>query len=321
MVVATVLRTSPVETDCSRRIRLLRDYAALCKVRVLFMVVIVWVVGFDLSSLRAGSFRLTETFFIALLGISALTAGSSALNQVFERTTDRLMVRTALRPLPQNRLSLAHGLAVGLILVVGGLLLLLNGSNLLSSCLALAASVGYVGVYTPLKRVTRLNVVIGAIFGALPPLIGWTSVSGSLGWLGVALFAILFVWQLPHVTAIGWLNRDDYIRAGIRVPATLCDRHSAARCAAIWAVLFTIVIIPVSLWPIQLHTAGSIYMVAATGLGIWYFGVALKFARIANDEDQLKAAARARDLLRASVVYLPTLLLALVLNVHNARWP
>ena len=318
-VVATVLRTAPIEAGHDRRVALFRDYAALCKLRVLSMVIVVWTAGYYLGTQRLGSFRVHSAFIISLLGITAVAAGSSALNQVIERRSDRLMTRTALRPIAQNRLSPAHAVIAGLILMLGGLLLLLLGSNVLSAGLALATSVGYLAVYTPLKRVSQLNIIVGSIFGALPPLIGWTAATRKVEWPGLALFAILVVWQLPHIAAIGWLYREDYRRAGIRVPASLSNEQNAARSSAIWAVASAILVIPVSLWPVQLYHAGTLYTAVVFGLGVWYLGLALRFATITMDTDWDRGIARARDLLRGSLIYLPLFLLTVLLSAHSPR--
>ena len=318
-VVATVMRTAPIDAEHGTRMALLRDYAMLCKVRVLLMVIVVWTGGFYLGLHRTGSFHLSGSFIVALFGISAVAAGASALNQVIERSSDLLMTRTASRPVAQNRLSPAHGVTVGLILIVGGSLLLTLGSNLLSAGLAVITAAGYVAAYTPLKSVSQFNIIVGSIFGALPPLIGWTAATGKIEWPGLALFAVLVVWQLPHIAAIGWLNREDYARAGIRVPASLCDVQAAARSSAIWAVAFAILMIPVSLWAAQLYRVGALSMIVVLGLGMWYLGLALRFAKITRNADADLGIGRARDLLRGSVIYLPMLLLTVLLSAHSAR--
>ena len=317
--VASALRVPPTEALRRSRTGLLGDYIVLSKPRVLTMVLIAWAIGFDLGSPRVGFALLDPRFWESLLGLAAVAAGSSALNQALEHTTDRRMIRTASRPIAQGRIGLIHGLIVGLASVMVGLILIASGSNLLSSGLAGLACAGYVLLYTPLKRCTDLNILPGALFGALPPLIGWTAACGRIGWPGIALFAILFIWQIPHVIAIGWLNRDDYLRAGIRVPATSGNEEFSARSSAIWAEISAAIMIPVSLWPAWLHAAGPVYTIAAVALGGWYFVAARNFGRIAGGPVADKSTAGARKLLKVSVVYLPLLLFALILNAHHTN--
>jgi heme o synthase len=293
---------------------LLRDYVALTKPRILAMVIVAWAVGFDLGNQDTTVSSLHLRWLIALLGLSAVTAGSSTFNQVLERAVDRLMVRTAARPIAQNRINVAYGTALGFTFAAAGLILLAFSTNLLSSALALLALAGYVLVYTPLKRRTQFNILIGAVFGALPPLIGWTSARGRIEWPGIALFAILITWQIPHVLAIGWLNRDDYIRAGIQIPANSKDRESSARRSSAWAVAFGALGIPVGLWPAYLHVAGSTYAIAAAGLGIWYLSSCVNFAFIQVNPEAEGNRRRARNLLKTSVIYLPVLLSLLALT-------
>ena len=184
------------------------------------MIVITAGAGFYLGSLASGISPFHLGLIEALAGIAAVSAGSSTLNQALERRTDRRMPRTASRPMAQHRISLTHGLLIGFALIVGGSLFLAWTTNPLTGTLTLLTAVGYVGIYTPLKRITPLNTFIGAFPGALPPLIGWTAARPVLEWPAVALFAILFVWQFPHFMAIGWMYRADYRAGGIRLTAT-----------------------------------------------------------------------------------------------------
>ena len=192
---------------------LLADYAVLFKPRVSLMVIITAAAGFYLGSLASGIPPFNLLLVKALFGIALVTAGSSALNQALERSTDLRMARTANRPMAQHRIGLAHGLLLGFALVVFGSLYLAWATNPLTGTLTLLTAVGYVAVYTPLKRITTLNTLLGAFPGALPPLIGWTAARGLIEWPGIALFAILFVWQFPHFMAIGWMYRADYAAA------------------------------------------------------------------------------------------------------------
>jgi len=212
---------------------LLADYATLFKLRISTMVIITAGAGFYLGSLRSGISPFHAGVLQALIGIAVVTCGSSALNQALERKSDSLMRRTADRPMAAGRISLAHGLILGFAATFLGALYLAYTTNLLTGTLTLLTAIGYVAIYTPLKRVTTINTFIGAFPGALPPLIGWTAARGVIEWPGVALFAILFVWQFPHFMAIGWMYRADYDRAGIRVTATQGSTREAARSSAV----------------------------------------------------------------------------------------
>jgi protoheme IX farnesyltransferase len=308
---------STVAAPRTRSHSLLTDYVALVKPRVSLMVIITAGAGFYLGSLASGIAPFQIGLLKALLGIALVTAGSSVLNQALERRTDLRMPRTASRPMAQHRIGLLHGLALGFVLVCGGSVYLAWATNPITGMLTLLTAVGYVAIYTPLKRITTLNTFIGAFPGALPPLIGWTAVRGIIEWPAVALFAILFVWQFPHFMAIGWLYRADYSRAGLRVTATQEPASWAARSSAIQALFYAILMIPVSLWLTWLHITGMAYAVAATVLGIGYLVATIRFMRITRNPDDPENRALARNLLKVSVIYLPLLLLAMMLNAQG----
>jgi protoheme IX farnesyltransferase len=328
MAVAT-LATSETENQraagysaVSARPSLLADYATLFKLRVSTMVIITAGAGFYLGCLRSGITPFNFGMLSALAGITVVTCGASALNQALERRTDGLMRRTRNRPMAAGRISFVHGLVVGFLLTALGTLYLAFATNPLTGMLTLLTAVGYVAIYTPLKTVTTVNTFIGAFPGALPPLIGWTAARGVIEWPGVALFAILFVWQFPHFLAIGWMYREDYARAGIRLTPTLADTRYAARSTVTQAVFYAVLMIPVALWPYALGTAGVPYAVAAVVLSLGYLGYTLRFARIARsvdlgDPDAASHRGPARDLLRASVIYLPLLLAAMMLDAKG----
>ena len=314
------MSTTAASTVAAPRVRsysLLTDYAVLFKPRVSLMVIITAGAGFYLGSLASGISPFQIGLVKALLGIALVTAGSSVLNQALERRTDLRMPRTASRPMAQRRVGLLHGLALGFVLVCGGSIYLAWATNPITGMLTLLTAVGYVAIYTPLKRITTLNTFIGAFPGALPPLIGWTAVRGIIEWPAVALFAILFVWQFPHFMAIGWLYREDYSRAGLRVTATQEPAKWAARSSAIQALFYAVLMIPVSLWLTWLHVTGLPYAVAATVLGIGYLVATIRFMRITRDPTDPANRALARNLLKVSVIYLPLLLLAMMLNAQG----
>ena len=316
---------------------LVRDYAELFKVRVSTMVLITAGAGLYLGSLRSGISPFNPGAIKALLGITAVTCGSSALNQVLERRTDRLMHRTQDRPMAAGRIGLAHGLIVGFLLTFVGSLYLALSVNPLTGTLTLLTAVGYVAIYTPLKRVSPVNTFIGAFPGALPPLIGWTAARGVIEWPAVALFAILFVWQFPHFMAIGWMHRTDYARAGIRLTATGGDQRYAARSSGVQAVFYAVLMIAVggAVGRGRCGIAGAPYGVAAT-CSRWRLSLvcdslrAQRFSRRRTrttpgrqrrrqyGEDAARAALLpARTLLRASVIYLPLLLAAMMLDARG----
>jgi protoheme IX farnesyltransferase len=292
---------------------LLTDYIELFKVRVTGLVVMTAWAGFYLGSMRSGVSSVQPLLLEALLGIGLVSAGSAALNQAIERKLDAKMIRTAQRPMAAGRISLAHGLIVGLAaILIGGIILALS-TNPVTVTLTLLTALLYVTIYTPLKRVTTLATFIGAFPGALPPLIGWTAARGQIEWAGVALFAILFVWQFPHFMAIAWLYREDYGRAGIRMlPVVQPDGWSTVLEALIYAVLM----IPVSLLPVYLHVAGLIYGAIALLLGSVYLAYTIRFTKTpaASKRSHTESKMYARDLLKVSVIYLPLLLTALMLN-------
>jgi heme o synthase len=292
---------------------LLVDYRELFKLRVTLMVTLTGWAGFYLGSMRSGISSLQPGLLETLIGIAAVSSGSAALNQCMERRLDARMTRTANRPMATGRIGLAHGVAVGLLAVVAGTLWLTRETNIIAGGLTLLTAFLYVAVYTPLKRLTPLATFVGAFPGALPPLIGWTAARGVIEWQGVALFAILFVWQFPHFMSIAWLYRDDYAKAGIRMlPVVQPDGWSTALEALVYAVLM----IPASLLPVWLHMDGRLYAAAALVLGAAYLGYTIRFARSVKARTPTESRQYARDLLKVSVIYLPLLLTALMLNAR-----
>ena len=301
----------------SRPALLLGDYLTLIKPRVSLMVLITAGAGFYLGSLRSGISPFHAGLLEALIGIALVTFGSSALNQALERSTDRRMPRTASRPMAQHRIGLAHGLLLGFALVVGGTVYLAHVTNPITGTLTLLTAVGYVAVYTPLKRLTTLSTFLGAFPGALPPLIGWTAARGLIEWPAVALFLILFVWQFPHFMAIGWLYRADYAHAGIRVTATQEPTRDAARASAVQSLFYAVLMVPASLWPTWLGITGVPYAIVAALLGGWYLYATVRFAAITRAPDDPENRKLARALLKVSVIYLPLLLLAMILDAKG----
>ncbi|MDR3738690.1 MAG: heme o synthase [Terracidiphilus sp.] len=289
---------------------LLHDFRELFKIRVTGLVVITGWAGFYLGSMQSGLSTLHRGLIDVLLGIGLVSSGAGALNQAIERTTDALMPRTADRPLPSRRISLAQGIIAGLGALALGAWWLLLHTNLLTVSLALLTAFCYVAIYTPLKRVTTLATFIGAFPGAMGPLLGWTAARDRIEWPAIALFAILFVWQFPHFMSIAWLYRDDYARAGIRMlPVVQPDGLSTF----VEALFYAILMLPVSLAPWWLGIASPIYAVLAIPLGTVYLVYTIRFGGILHAESETESRMLARDLLKVSVIYLPLLLTALML--------
>jgi heme o synthase len=292
------------------------DYQELFKVRVTSMVVLTAWAGFYLGSMRSGITSIHWGLVESLLGITLISCGASVLNQVIERKTDAKMVRTSQRPMAAGRFGLAAGMALGLVCFAAGAVVLTWFTNPVTVTLTLLTGFIYVAVYTPLKRYTTLATFIGAFPGAMPPLLGWTAARGVIEWPAVALFAILFVWQFPHFMAIAWLYREDYAKAGIRMlPVVQPDGWSTACEALIYAVLM----IPVSVVPFYLHLAGRSYLVTAVVLGLVYLAYTVRFARITRALSVTESRRYARELLRASVIHLPLLLTVMMLNATGRR--
>ncbi len=296
---------------------LISAYVVLFKPRVSLMVLITAAAGLYLGRLRSGFDPFDLSSLYALVGIAVVTCGSSVLNQALERKSDARMQRTAQRPMVTGRIALPHGLILGFLFVFGGSYFLLLVSNLLTATLTLLTAVSYVAIYTPLKRITSLNTFIGAFPGALPPLIGWTAARGLIEWPAVALFAVLFVWQFPHFMAIGWMYRDDYRHGGIRVAASQQPITWAARSTVFQALFYAVLMIPTALWTTFLGVTGKPYAVIATILSLGYLWYTLRFARILSNPADPATRTTARNLLKASVIYLPLLLAAMILNAQG----
>ena len=318
---AAILTPEPVpEGKPHRRAKaapnLLTDYIELFKARVTALVVITAWAGFYLGSVRSGIPSLHVGLLETLAGIALISAGAAALNEVLERKSDARMIRTAGRPLASGRISLPHGLLVAFAAVVAGSLILLRFTNLVTCALGLLTVFTYVAVYTPLKYRSTLATFVGAFPGAMGPLLGWTAARGHIEWPAVALFAILFVWQFPHFMAIAWLYREDYGRAGIRMlPVVEPDGWSTV----VEALAYAILMIPVSLLPWYFHLSGRVYAVAALILGVGYLVYTIRFAKILKAPSFSASRPHARALLKASVLYLPLLLIVMMLDATAGR--
>ena len=296
----SVEAATPPEAAVSVRAlrRVLMDLVTLTKPRVNSLVVFTTFVGLALAAPQAELSLVLHT----LVGTALVASGAAAFNQVLERDVDARMRRTRHRPLPDGRLGVPEALWFASALSVIGLLELAVGANLLAACVALATLASYALIYTPLKRVTSLSTVVGAVPGALPAVIGWAAGRGYLSIEAAILFAIVFLWQMPHVLAVSWLYREDYERGGIRVlPVIEPDGASTAR----QTVSYSAALIPVSLMPVLAGLGGPVYLAGALLAGLVMLAASVSFARA-------RTPAGARRLFMISVGYLPVLWILLL---------
>lgn len=270
-------------------------YLELAKPRIVTMVLVTAVIGYVLGGHGDASFPL---LLCTLIGTAMVAGGAGALNHYLERDCDLLMERTRRRPIPSGAVAPQDALTYGIVLVLGGLILLVAMVNLLTAFLGLLTAFLYVLVYTPMKRLSWLNTIVGAIPGAIPPMGGWAAATGRLDAGAWVLFAILFIWQHPHFYAIAWMFKEDYGKGGFKMlPVVEPDGKSTFR----QIVLFSILLIPVSLLPTVIGLSGHVYFLGALVLGGWmlFRGMVLAWSGSVAD---------ARRVLTASVVYLPVLL-------------
>jgi heme o synthase len=269
------------------------DFLALTKPRLNLLVVATTLAGYYLGADRFDPALLAST----VLGTALVAGGAAAVNEILERETDALMRRTRSRPIPAGRMRVATAGWFALALSLGGLAVLAGGANGLAAGVAAATLLSYALVYTPLKRRTSLSTLVGGIPGGLPPMIGWAAATGTLSVEAWVLFAIVFLWQMPHFLAIAWLCREDYGRAGFpMLPVVEPDGRSTAH----QVVLYASVLVPVSLAPALVGLAGRIYFGGALVLGLIFLALGARFARERTNE-------RARQLFLGSIAYLPLL--------------
>lgn len=302
----TAVVTDTADRDALQPARgILGILAELTKARLTALVLITTVTGFFVGSTESSHWLVGVH---VLLGTGLLAAGAAALNEWWERDLDRLMLRTAIRPLPSGQMEPWVALVLGLTAALGGVAYLAVVVNGLTAGLGALALVSYVLVYTPLKRRTTLNTLVGAVPGALPPLMGWTAARGELGIGGLALFGILFWWQIPHFMAIAWLYRDQYARAGFRM-LPVVDPHGRVTAGA--AVVTSLLLWVTSLVPVAVGVSGLLYGLGALALGLMFLWASIAFARRMQQ-------VQARLLFFASIVYLPLLLGLLMLDTALA---
>lgn len=277
------------------------DFLTLAKPGLNSLVVATTLGGYYMGAGRDGSLR---TLVLTGAGTALVAGGSAAFNQLFEREVDARMRRTRNRPLPDGRLQSAEAALFGVTLSLAGLLVLTLGANLMAAAVALVTLLTYTSVYTPLKRYTSLSTVVGAVPGALPPVIGWAAARSSVDAGALAVFAIGFCWQLPHFLAIAWVYREDYERAGFpMLPVLEPDGRSTAR----QAVAYSAALVPASLAPAALGLAGTFYAAGALVLSLMFLALAVRFAVV-------RTVPSARALFFGSLLYLPALWALMIAN-------
>ncbi len=296
---STLADSSESEVSFRKRIE---DFYELTKPRLSFLSVITAVVGY----LSANPSRDLGILMSLLFGTSLAAGGAAVLNQWLERHADAKMIRTQERAIPAGRVDPTHALIYGLSLSIAGCAILYVGANLLSAALTAITVITYILVYTPLKQLTTWNTIIGAIPGALPPLIGWAAATGTIDLLGWILFAILFLWQIPHFFAIAWTYRKDYAQGGF---VMLSNADETGRKVALQSFLFCLALIISTLLPVLTGKASWLYGIVAIATGLYILRPAIEFLKA----DQRDAAAR--KLFFASIFYLPALLFPLVLDL------
>ena len=288
----------------SRLAPLLGDYAQLTKARITTLIVLTAWCGYFFGARKAGLPILSWGLFHALFGIALVSSGTAALNEVMEHDVDRKMRRTALRPIPAGRMSLLHATIIGSFLTIGGSIYLALVTNWLTGLLTFLTAAVYLLAYTPLKTMSPICTFVGAIPGAMPCLLGWSAARARLDWDGIVLFLILFLWQFPHFFAIAWLYREDYAKGNIQMlPVVEPDGHSTSN----RILLYSMALVPVSIVPAAVGMTGPIYATVAAILGLTfvYFAAKLKTVDLPVTNGQSKA--RARQLFRYSIFYLPLL--------------
>ena len=293
--------TRTVAVSDANVMRRAADFFELAKPRVVLMVLITAFVGFYVGSEAVPNYlELLQMLF----GTALAAGGTLALNQYLERDTDSVMERTRRRPLPDGRLQPREAACFGMLITLAGLVYLALAVNWMSACVTAVITVSYLLFYTPLKRKSSLCMLVGAVPGALPPVIGWVAARGTLTVDAWVLFAIMFLWQVPHTLAIARLYRDDYAKAGIQfLPVIDPDSGSTDR----QIISHSAALLAVSLLPTLLGFAGAIYFVAAFVLGVAFLASGVRLAMNSN-------LLRARRLLYASLIYLPALLLIMALD-------
>ena len=291
-----------------------RDYSELLKARVTTLIVMTAWCGYYFGAARSGVSSLSWTLLHALLGIAFVSGGTAGMNEVMERDLDARMRRTANRPLVTQSMSVLHAALASMTLIIGGTVYLGLACNWLTAALTFGTSLVYLGFYTPLKTISPVCTFIGAIPGAMPPVLGWAAVRGTLDWDALILFAIVFFWQFPHFHAIALLYREDYERAGIRM-LPVVERSGRSTAEAI--VFYSLALLAATLTPTLFGMAGYLYFFSAAALGTWVLVAGFRIWRSRLDPGRPEAKVMARNLLKTTVFYLPLLFAIMMLNVAS----
>lgn len=279
-------------------------YVDLTKPRITVLVLVTATLGYFMGGIGFHGWDSLEGLLFTLIGVSLTSGGSGALNHFLERDADALMARTRNRPIPSGAVPATHALLLGEYMVLGGVMLLMWKVNLLTAFLALLTAFLYVLVYTPLKRVSWLNTLVGAIPGALPPMGGWTAATGQVEAGAWVLFLILFIWQQPHFYSIAWIFKDDYAKGGFKM---LPVEDPQGRRTFRQIIGFAALLIPVSLLPTAIGLSGIVYLIGAAILGVYMLASCFPLVRTGSTVD-------ARRVLKTSVLYLPLLLMLIVID-------
>jgi heme o synthase len=282
----------------------LSAYIELTKPRIALMVIVTAAIGYFLGLVHSDAIGNAQQFLLAMLGIALAGGGASVLNQYLEHDADAKMERTKNRPIPSGLIDASIALYMGVIMVIAGCIILFMYVNSFTAFLTLMSAFLYVLVYTPMKRLTWWNTSVGAIPGAMPPLMGWAAAANSLDTGAWILFAVLYIWQHPHFWAIAWMYREDYARGGMKMlPVVDPDGPNMSR----QTIGFSLLLIPVSLIPTIIDMSGWIYFIGALVLGLLFLMYGIAFVRNKTQDT-------ARTLMRYSLIYLPLLLIIIALD-------
>lgn len=288
-----------------------RDYSVLTKARVTTLIVMTAWAGAYFAAAKSGISQLSWTLLHALVGIALVSGGTAAINEVVERDLDALMRRTQMRPLVTGSMSVLHASIVAFGMTIGGVLYLWLTTNWLTAALAALTSATYLLIYTPMKRVHPICTFLGAFSGAMPPVLGWTAIRGRLDPEALVLFAMVFFWQFPHFHSIAWLYREDYENARIRMLPVV---ESDGRSTAFAIVMYALALVPVSLAPTLMGMAGWTYFAGALLLGLGFLWFSLRMWTMKLPPAVAASKSRARQLLQASVIYLPLVFALMMIN-------
>lgn len=300
-----MVREEQMQSTSIQTVSKFKDYQQLVKPNLSFLVVFSSVIGYLLAPNVVFDFK---NIILLFLGGIFTTSGANIINEIIERDSDKLMKRTAVRPLPDGRMHVAEAVIICIITSVLGFVIMYVGFNPIAAYLSLFSTIVYGFLYTPLKKIHPICILVGAIPGALPPLIGWAAATGSIfeatdmgGW---SLFAIQFFWQFPHLWAIAWVGYEDYLKAGIRM---LPSKQGKTTFTGLQCMFYSITLIPLVIFPKQIGITGDLGMWLSIVLGVFYFLASFNFY-LKNDKPS------AKKLMYASFIYLPIVLIVMLID-------